>query len=510
MIIFSNDEIRRIERQTIEQEGITSLQLIELGGEAIAGEITARWRQNVRIVVFAGWGNNGAEALETSRQLALHGYRPEVYLVNVGDRITLECKVSRDRILQNQELPIDFTEITGRERFQFPDLDSDTVVIDGLFGSGLDRALPVSIQTMVRSINQSGAKVVSIDVPSGLFCDWNSHVSRENMIHATLTLTLGAPRLAFMIEDNAEVVGEWKLLDVGLSHQAIRSMPNTYYIVQRSLVRQYLPQRSPFASKADFGSALLFAGSQGMWGASVLAARGALRAGAGKVTVHSAAWGLPIIQTGAPCAMFRSDTNAQFITKMDDLTGYDAIAVGPGIGTAEPTIDALEAFLKVRNAQSKPVILDADALNCIAKRPILLNYIPTLSVITPHAGEFDRIFGEQPSHEARLRKAIEMARYHEIIIVLKGHYTAIVRPDGKVMFNSSGCAAMATPGSGDVLTGIMAGLMAQGIKPEKASFIACFVHGVAGELAAIEHGDYGVTAEDIAQNIGRAIVQITD
>lgn len=510
MRIFSNDEIRRIERQTIEQEGVTSLELIEIDAEAIAAEITARWRPNIRLLVFAGWGNNGAEALETSRQLAMHGYRPEIYLVNVGDRLSPECRVSRDRIVQDETLPIKLIEITGKERFEFPDPDKNSLILDGLFGSGLDRALPVSIQQMVHNINQSGATVVSIDVPSGLFCDWNSHVSRENMVHANLTLALGAPRLSFMIEDNAEVVGEWKVLDVGLSRKAVREAPYTFYIMQRNTIRQFLPPRKPFASKADFGNALIFAGSQGMMGAAILSARGALRSGAGKVTVHSAGCGMPIVQIAEPCAMFRSDVNPLCITQFDDVDKYNAIAVGPGIGTSDKTINALETFLKMRNAQGKPVILDADALNCIAEKPILLNYIPVLSVLTPHAGEFNRIFGAQPSHEARLRKAIEVSRYHEIIIVLKGHYTAIVRPDGKVFFNSSGCPAMATPGSGDVLTGMIAGFMAQDIKPEKATFIACYVHGIAGELAALEHGDYGVTAADIADNIGRAIVQITE
>jgi NAD(P)H-hydrate epimerase len=510
MRIFSNEEIRRIERQTIEQEGVTSLELIEIDAEAIAGEITARWRPNKRLLVFAGWGNNGAEALETSRQLAEHGYRPEIYLVNVGDRLSPECRVCRDRIKQDEELPISLTEITGKERFQFPDPDSDSLIIDGLFGSGLDRALPVSIQQMVHNINQSGATVVSIDVPSGLFCDWNSHVSRENMVHADLTLALGAPRLSFMIEDNAKVVGEWKVLDVGLSRKAIRESPYTFYIMERNTLRQFLPARDLFASKADFGSALIFAGSQGLMGAAILAARGALRSGAGKVTIHSAGCGMPIVQIAEPCAMFRSDVNGQYITQIENVESYTSVAIGPGIGTSDKTIAALETFLKIRNSKGEPVILDADALNCIAKKPLLLNYVPVLSVITPHAGEFDRIFGEQPSHEARLRKAIEVAKYHEIIIVLKGRFTAIVRPDGKVFFNSSGCPAMATPGSGDVLTGMIAGLMAQGIKPEKATFIACYVHGVAGELAAIEHGDYGVTATDIANNIGRAIVKITE
>ena len=250
---------------------------------------------------------------------------------------------------------------------------------------------------------------------------------------------------------------------------------------------------------------MLVAGSYGMMGAAVLAARGALRAGAGKVSIHTARCGFNIIQSSVPEALFDADRHDIAITDINLKHEYNAVAVGPGIGTNDVTVNAVEMFLK----QAKgPVILDADALNCVAKRPTMLNHIPVLSIITPHAGEFDRIFGAQPSAEARLLKAVEMAHYYNIIIVLKGHYTAMVRPDGKIYFNSSGNPAMATAGSGDVLTGVICALMAQGYKPEISAIIGTYIHGVAGDIAAEEHGQYGVTAGDIADNIGRAIRDI--
>ena len=227
-----------------------------------------------------------------------------------------------------------------------------------------------------------------------------------------------------------------------------------------------------------------------------------IRAGVGKLTVNAPKWGYQILQTAVPEALYRYNRGEQNIAEIHPERHFNAIAVGPGIGTNELTVKALEDFLA---SASQPVVLDADALNCMAVRPSMLNTIPVLSIITPHAGEFDRLFGPQPSAEARLRKAIEMAKYYNILIILKGHYTAIVRPDGKVYFNSSGTPAMATAGSGDVLTGVLLAMLAQGYPAELASLIAVYIHGVAGELSAADHGDYGVVASDIAENIGRAI-----
>lgn len=242
-----------------------------------------------------------------------------------------------------------------------------------------------------------------------------------------------------------------------------------------------------------------------MMGAAILAARGALRAGVGKLTVNSPKCGYQIMQSSVPEALFRHNRGEINIIDIHPERDFSAIAVGPGIGTNELTVKAVEDFLASIN---QPVILDADALNCIAIKPSILNTIPVLSILTPHAGEFDRLFGPQPSAEARLRKAIEMAKYYNILIILKGRYTAIVRPDGKVYFNSSGCPAMATAGSGDVLTGVLLSMLAQGYPAELASLIAVYVHGLAGEMAAAEQGEYGVTAGDIASYIGKAISEI--
>jgi NAD(P)H-hydrate epimerase len=503
MKIFTTEQIREIDRKTIENEGIQSLQLIERVAEGVTCEVISRLRANMRIAIFAGPGNNGADALAVARMLCEQGYKPEVFLFNIGgERLSDDCQKCKEKLLEAAP-DVDFTEVT--KQFNRPHLSAQYIVVDGLFGIGLREPLNGGFRELVKYIQDSGAVVVAIDVPSGLFGDWNPNAVHRNMMHAHVTLSVQFPHLAFFMPENAEIVGEWKVMDIGLSANEIRRAAAPFYMIERQDVRRFLRPRPDFCSKADFGSTLLVAGSYGMMGAAILAARGALRAGAGKVTVYAPRCGYDAVQTAVPEAMFTAANSDISISDIKLRNDYSSIAIGPGIGTSDATINALETFLK---SQKTPVLVDADALNCIARRQSLLHLLPVLSVITPHAGEFDRIFGPQPSAEARLIKAIEMARYHNILIVLKGHYTTIIRPDGKLYFNSSGNAAMATPGSGDVLTGVIAALMAQGYRPEVAALAGVYIHGVAGDMAAEAEGSYGVTAGDIAANIGRAIKHI--
>lgn len=504
MKIFTNSEIRQIDQYTIEHEDVKPIELVDRVARAVTDEITARWRQSKPVVIFAGPGNNGADALAAGAMLSESGYKVHAYLFNIGgNKLSAECTACRDRYVQCPGAGI--TEVI--DTFMMPDLQRNLLIIDGLFGSGLRDPLKGGFSYLVQRINEAKATVVSIDIPSGLAGDWNPALVSRDVIHATLTLAVQHPRLAFFIADNAELVGEWKVLDIGLSQKAASEIKAKFYLVEEGDVYRALKRRPLFSSKADFGSALIYAGSYGMMGAAVMAARGALRSGAGKVTVEAPQCGYPIIQTAVPEALYSPNQGERYIDRMRPAHQYNAIAVGPGIGTDETTLRALEELLL---SSKSPIILDADALNCIAMKPAMLNSLPMLSIITPHAGEFDRLFGHHTSTESRLRKACEVARHYHILIVLKGHYTSIIRPDGKIYFNSSGCPAMATPGSGDVLTGMLTGFMAQGYNPEIATLLAVFLHGLAGEIAAEDHGDYGVIASDIADNIGCAIKAIME
>ncbi len=502
MKIFTTENIRNIDRFTIEEEGVSSMELIHRVAEGVVNEILSRWSPSKPTMVFAGAGNNGADALIVAKLLIEAGFSPHVVLINVkGDSLSRDCRAAREELLRMGDVAM--TEIVHTSHI--PTLTADHLVIDGLFGTGLRNPLEGGYMAMARYINESGATVVSIDIPSGLYSDWNARVLARNVVHADLTVTVQFPRLAFFLSDNAELVGKWKVVDIGLSRKAIEQTPTKYFLIERDDVRRVLKRRPDFCSKADFGHALLFTGCYGMMGAAVLAARGALRAGVGKLTVHSARCGFPVLQSAVPEALFLPDRNEHVISDMTPRFNYSAVGVGPGIGTNDATKGAVETLIKT---VKRPLVIDADALNIIARTPALIDHLTPGSILTPHAGEFDRIFGSQISAETRLLKALEVAHKYKLIIVLKGHYSATVRPDGKVFFNSTGSSAMATGGSGDVLTGIITSLLAQGYKSEIAATAGVYIHGLAGDLAAHAEGEYGTSAGDIAANVGKAIKSI--
>lgn len=509
MKIFSSEEIDAIRRFTLKEQGITNRQFIESTGEALAIEIISSLVPGHRLVMFAGPDLNGAYTLTTARYLALQGFHPEVFLFNInGNRASAECLAARDRLREECGDDV-LTEVTGLQ-FSMPDLQSDVTVIDGLFGTERTTPLSGGYQSIVRYINEMRARVVSIDVPSGLLVDSVEGLINRNIIHATITLAIGVPRVVFFMKENAELLGTWKIVPVDYSTTAIERAPWKFRLIEKSDIRHLVHPRPSFASKADCGDAILFAGSYGMLGAAQLCARGALRGGAGKVTVHAPRCGFYVMQTSVPCALFECDPGDVAITDIELSRDYKAVAIGPGMGTADVTIDALHSFLKIANANSRPLVLDADALNCMAIRPAMLDHVPVMSILTPHAGEFDRLFGRQPSSYARLLKAIEVAHQRHVIIILKGRFTAIVRPDGKVYFNPTGSPALATGGTGDVLTGLIAALLAQGMRTEFAAIVGPYIHGLAGEIAAQKFGVYSVTATDVADCIGAAIKSITD
>ncbi|MDE6018226.1 MAG: NAD(P)H-hydrate dehydratase [Muribaculaceae bacterium] len=509
MYIFSSKDIRELDAATCEAQGIDSLTLVERAANAVVKELTSRpgFLPSLRIVVVAGPGNNGADALCVARILAEQGYgNVEVFLFNVRGKLSDECEAMKQRLLES-EGKVQFTEITTT--FSPPHLGVDDVVIDGLFGVGLREPLSGGFAAVARLINESGAYVVSIDIPSGLAGEWNSKSRFHDIVHAKLTLTFQFPKLSFFFPEHADILGERVVLDIGLDRKALRSKKSNWLLIESRTIRSLLRVRDPFTAKRDYGSVMLFSGSMGMMGAAVLSSKAALKCGAGLATVHTPRTGVTILQTAVPEAMFEPDRNERVISDMSLHHTHQAVAVGPGIGTNELTINALESLLKTCKS---PLVLDADALNCIVKRPALLTMIPPRTVITPHIGEFDRLFGEQPSSEQRLKRAIEVAQLYNIIIVLKSHFTMIIRPkpSGSVYFNSTGNAGMATAGAGDVLTGVIAGFMAQGIQPENAATLGVYIHGLAGDIASEEIGEYGVVASDISDRLGRAIKAVID
>lgn len=500
MKIFATEQIKELDRYTMQHEPISSPELVERAATVFMHEFCRRYSKQNRIVVFAGHGNNGADALAVARLLTDEGYRVETILFNPYDHLTYDCELNKERLLQLDQ--VEFTEVTGD--FAVPDLDSRDIVIDGLFGSGLNRPLDKGFTALVDYLNQSEATIVSIDIPSGLFGEDNRQNNPDGIVRADVTLTFQAPKLAFLLAENAPYVGEWKVLDIGIHPDALEETPSSYYFIQEEDIAAVFRPRDRFAHKGTFGHALLIAGSRGKMGAALLSARACLRSGAGLVTAHIPQRGESVFQTAFPEAMLSFDTNTDYVSALPDLTPYTAIGIGPGLGQHMESAAALERLL---STAAKPLVIDADALNLMASNLDLVKRIPPRSLLTPHPKEFDRLAGNSDTDYERLVKARSFAAEHEVCVVLKGAYTAVCVPGGNVYFNSTGNPGMATAGSGDVLTGILLGLLAQDYEPETAAVAGVFLHGAAGDLAAVYRSEESMIAGDIVDMLGKAFKQ---
>lgn len=497
MKILTCTQQKEADAYTIANNDILSINLMEKAASLIANEICKRWDQSHRIVVFAGAGNNGGDAVAVARMLFTKNYNVEVYLFNIKGTISEDCMTNIKRL---QECGFTaYHEISNS--FDPPKLFEEDVVIDGLFGSGLNKPLSGGFASVVQYINASSAQVVSIDIPSGLMGEDNSNNSRQNIIHADLTLSIQLPKLAFLFPENEDIVGEWKLLDIGISPEFIRQTDTPYIITEAQDVSQFIKPRKRFAYKNNFGHALLIAGSNGMAGASVLAARACLRSGTGLLTVHVPVCNHDILQTAVPEAIVQNDVHELYFAEPVDLDNYQAIAIGPGIGQEEET--ALATLDQLADCYI-PAVLDADAINILSSHRNYLNRLPKGSILTPHIGELERIIGKCNNSFERLTKAKELAAYLQCYMVVKGAYTVVITPQGKFYFNPTGNPGMATGGSGDVLTGIILALLAQGYQPENAARLGVYVHGLAGDIACRRMGEISLTASDIIDALPEA------
>lgn len=496
MKIFSAKENKELDEYTVMKESITQFELMERAASAVTYEIISRWRRNTPVVVFAGPGNNGGDAMAVARMLSGEGYTISVYFFN-PTRNASPLAQKNFELLSETSVKAEEVVLT----FIPPELSKGVLVVDGLFGVGLNRTLTGGYVSLAQYINESGASVLSIDIPSGLFSEDNSGNEARGIIKADITITFQYPKLAFLLEENAEYVGEWKIADIGISPEIIAEKETPLYYMEAEDVVSLLKRRPKYSDKRQYGHLLLVAGSAGMMGAAVMASKAALRAGAGLVSIHSAACGEEIIQTSVPEAMFIADSNMNRITNCSLSKWHNVVAVGPGMGRHRDTLEALNYLLNKANV---PLVIDADALNIIAETKGMFAKVPKYSVITPHKYEFDRLFGASETMYQRLLKAKQIAVEREITIVLKGANTAVVKPTGEIYFNSTGNPGMATAGSGDVLTGIIASLIAQNYAPSDAATIGVFLHGMAGDIALEEESIESLLATDIIKNIGRA------
>lgn len=424
MKIFPSSSIKKLDAYTIEHEPIASIDLMERAATALTKAITERWNTETPVTVFAGPGNNGGDALAVSRMMAEKGYKVEVFLFNPKGDLSADCRTNKELVEMMEE--ITFHEISTQ--FVPPALTPDHLVIDGLFGSGLNKPLSGGFAAVVKYINSSPAIVVSIDIPSGLMGEENTFNVKSNIIRADVTFSLQLPKLAFLFAENAEFVGEWDVLDIQLSEEGIEETETNYEMMELEDIRMLIKPRQQFAHKGNFGHALLIAGSKGMAGASVLSARACLRSGVGLLTIHAPICNNDILQTSVPEAMVETDASENYFAVPTDTDDYQAVGIGPGLGKNEETeaalIEQLEHCLS-------PVVADADALNILANHRHTLTHLPKGSILTPHPKELERLTGKCQDSYERLTKACELAREANVHIILKGAYSVVITPDGR-------------------------------------------------------------------------------
>lgn len=498
MKLFTATQIRELDKYTIEHEPIASVDLMERAAEAITEALTLRWDETVPVVAFAGPGNNGGDALAVTRLLLERGYKAVAYLFNVKGKLSPDCQENLTRLRKKHKSAV--MEVTTE--FDPPALTAETLVLDGLFGSGINKPLSGGFAAVVKYINLSAATVVSIDMPSGLMTEDNTFNVKANIVSADCTMTLGQKKLSMMMADNQEFLGEVQVLDIGLSEEFTNATEAQCRIIDEEDIAGCLRPRDDFAHKGSMGHALLVAGSRGMAGAAILAARACLRSGVGKATVHTPACNSDIMQISVPEAMLRIDDNRDCFCKAGDTTRYSAMGIGPGLGQADCTAVAL--MTQVRSSRI-PMVIDADAINILASHPAWLHQLPEGIIFTPHPKEMDRLSGAAPSNDHdRLMMASGMAQRLKAYIILKGHYSALCLPNGDILFNSTGNAGMATAGSGDVLTGIITALLSRGYSAKDAAMAGMYIHGLAGDLAVQDTGMESLIASDLITYLPKA------
>ena len=502
MKIFSSTQIHELDKYTIDHEPIKSIDLMERAASRIVAEIRHLCTAYNTIVVFAGPGNNGGDALAVARILASEGLKVKAWLFNTTGRLSADCKTNRDRLTGMKELD-SFTMVI--DEFDPPTLDASTLVIDGLFGVGLNKPLTGGYASLVKYINASPSKVVSIDMPSGLMSESNEYNVRSNIIRADVTVTIQQPKLSFLFAENQQFIGELKVVDINISKEGMAQVDAHVTILEEDDVRCRMRQRDDFAHKGTMGHALIIAGSRGMAGAAMLATKACLRSGVGKVTVHTPAANIIPLQIGVPEAILDIDPDNCFFTEAVSTDRFQAMGIGPGLGNNENS--AITMIGQLRRAQC-PIVIDADAINILATHKAWMQQLPAGCILTPHIGEFERLEGASSDSYDRLSKAIILADRQQAYIVLKGHNTSIVTPGGRIMFCPTGNSGMATAGSGDVLTGVITALLARGYAQADACLVGTYLHGLAGDIAAKKFGKESLMASDIIDALPEAFMRV--
>jgi NAD(P)H-hydrate epimerase len=501
MKVLNTEKIHETDAYTIQHERIKSIVLMERAAQAFVDRFTEIFDEENRIAIVCGIGNNGGDGLAVGRILIDKLYDISAFVIRKKpEGGTEDFQINYDLLSRD----IHITEISSiKDVPKFGDFD---LIIDAIFGSGLTRSVKGLHASVIKAINNSGSTIISIDIASGLFCDTSS-INNEAIVKADITLSFQLPKLAFLIPENDKYVGTWELLEIGLDQGYIHRQYTQNFYVTREFLDPFVPKRAKHSHKGNYGKGLLVTGSHGKMGASILASRAYMRAGAGLLTVTAPECGYVVLQTSVPEAMVETSGVDCVKDITSDLSRFDAIGIGPGLGVAQSTSDAVHKLLK--NVEV-PIVIDADALNILAKNRHMLELLSEHSILTPHIREFERLVGESADNFSRINKLREFATQVNSYVVLKGAHTAIATPDGNVYFNSTGNPGMATGGSGDVLTGIITSLLAQHQSLFHAAVLGVYLHGLAGDIASESIGEEGLIASDLVEYLPAAFMTLQE
>ena len=503
MKILTAKQLKETDAATIQHQGITSPELMERAAEQCVEWLEKNISIDHKIKIVCGQGNNGGDGLAIARLLIEKQYNIELSVVRYSEKCSEDFLANEDKILEDEIT--DILDICTPEQLDIEKGSNEKIIlIDAIFGTGLNKPVEGFVAEVIEKMNVSGYPIIAIDIPSGLFADDNTG-NKGKIIKAGHTLSFQMPKLSFMFADNFQYVGDFSILDIGLDERSIEQQSTNNYFITEEIAKTIYTPRQKFSHKGTCGHALLVAGSYGKMGAAVLAAKAGLRAGAGLITTHVPKCGYEIIQTSVPEAMVNIDSNEHFLTDNIHLESFNAIGVGPGLGTEKQSQNILK--LLIQNSQN-PIVLDADALNILSENKTWISFLKAESILTPHPKEFGRLAGNTTTGFDRYALQKEFSIKNKVYVVLKGAHTSVSCPDGTVYFNSTGNPGMATAGSGDVLTGIITGLLAQAYSPKDACMLGVYLHGLAGDIAAKKLSEEAMVAGDIIDNIGAAYLEI--
>lgn len=497
MKIFTAKQIRSWDQFTISREPVSSIQLMERASMAVAHWISEHCKNHKKLAVFCGNGNNGGDGLAVARILYLKGFDVDVFVEDPKGKFSEDASVNLKRLRDMSGISV--RKFNQSENYNF---DDKTLIIDALFGTGLSRPLGDEYTILVEQLNAKKTIRISIDVPSGLSAD---EMPEENnvILKADYTLTFQSWKRAFLHPEAGKYTGKVEVLDLDLSKIYSENTETAYFVTDDVLIESVFKPRAEFSHKGSYGKAAIAGGSYGKIGAAVLATKSALKTGAGLTFALAPECGYQILQTSCPEAMFIKG-GEEFITNFE-IEKDCTCGIGPGLGTHPETGKNLLGFLK--NC-TQPLILDADALNLISKDSKNLKWIPKKSIITPHPKEFERLFGSTSNSFKRLELAREKAKELDIYIVLKDHHTQVVTPQGNVFYNITGNSGLAKGGSGDILTGILTSLLAQGYSQEETCILGVWLHGKAADLAAEKYSKESMLPGDVIDELGTVFEEL--